>query len=139
MVSKIFLDANVLLDFMLKREGYEVAKRIIEKIVTGEISGFISPSIVHIVAYWLTKAYGSSMAKELLLSLLSSIRVIEIDHETTIHALHSKINDVEDALQYFTAIHYNLDAFISLDKQLRKAASPVLAVYTPAEFLKMLQ
>ncbi|MEX2235530.1 MAG: PIN domain-containing protein [Cyclobacteriaceae bacterium] len=139
MVSKIFLDANVLLDFMLKREGYLPAKRIIEKIIGGRLNAFISPSIVHIVAYWLTKAYGSGKAKELILALLSTVRVIEIDHEITIHALHSKINDVEDALQYFTAVHHKLDAFISRDKQLRKAATPVLPVYSPDELLKMME
>src|SRR5688500_1445417 len=109
MVSRIFLDANILLDFILKREGYPAAKRIIEKIIEGQIGGFISPSIVHIVGYWLTKVYGASKTRELILALLAHIRVIEIDHEITIHALHSKIIEVEDALQYYTAIHHKLD------------------------------
>lgn len=139
MVSRIFLDANILLNFTLKREGYSSSRRIMEKIIDGRLSGCISPSIVHIVGYWLTKAYGSNKAKELLLSLLSHIRVIEIDHEITLHALHSKIKDIEDALQYYTAVHHKLDALISEDKQLHKAATPALPVYTPEEFLKILE
>lgn len=139
MVFKIFLDANILLDFTLKREGYEASKRIMEKIISGQLSGYISPSIVHIVGYWLTKAYGNNKAKELLLSLVSSIQVIEIDHEVTVHALHSKINDIEDALQYYTAIHHKLDAFITEDKQLHRAATAVLPVYTSEDFLKTLE
>ncbi len=138
MASRIFLDANILLDFTLKREGYGGSKRIMEKIISGQLSAYISPSIVHIVGYWLTKAYGNNKAKELLLSLLSVIQVIEIDHEVTIHALHSKINDIEDALQYYTAVHHKLDVFISEDKQLHKEATAVLPVYTPEEFLRIL-
>ena|SRR5688572_23607361 len=136
MAFKVFLDANILLDFTLKRDGYDNSKRIIEKVVSGDISAFMSPSIVHIVGYWLTKAYGGSKAKELLLALLANIHVLEIDHEITILALHSKINDIEDALQYYTAIHHKVDVFISEDKQLKKEATALLAISTPLEFLQ---
>lgn len=74
-------------------------------------------------------------AKELLLALLANITVIEIDHEITVHALHSKIADIEDALQYFTAIHHRIDAFVSDDKRLLKEATAVLPVYSLKEFL----
>jgi len=53
-----------------------------------------------------------------------------------VNALHSKITDIEDALQYFTAMHYNIDYFISRDKILQKQSSPTLPVYTPKEFLE---
>lgn len=59
MASKVFLDANILLDFTLKRDHYPEARQLMEKIVSGQLSAYISPSIVHIVGYWLTKAYGS--------------------------------------------------------------------------------
>jgi predicted nucleic acid-binding protein len=137
MASRIFLDANILLNFTLKRDSYEETRVLMGKIVSGQLSAYVSPSIVHITGYWLTKAYGSAKAKELLLSLLSSISVIEIDHEITINALHSKINDIEDSLQYYTAIHHKLDAFISNDKQLKKEATSILPVYSLKEFLKM--
>lgn len=136
MAFRIFLDANILLDFTLKREAYPVARKIIEQVVNGQVQAFITPSIVHIVGYWLTKAYGNSKAKELLLTLLADINVIDIDHEITLTALHSKIKDIEDALQYYTAIHHKVDYFISRDKDLQKVSIPTLPVYTPDEFLE---
>ena len=136
MASKVFLDANILLDFALKRDNYKVAKQIISLAITRNIQAFITPSIVHIVGYWLTKAYGSTKAKELLLTLLADVQVIDISHEITLTALHSKITDIEDALQYYTAIHHKLDYFISRDKALQKTAIPVLPIYTPDEFIK---
>lgn len=138
MASKVFLDANIVLDFTLRRESYPVVKQLMEKVIAGEIGACISPSIVHIAGYWLTKAYGSAIAKELLLTLLDDVRVIEIDHDVTLHALNSKIPDIEDALQYYTALHHQLDAFISRDKPLQKAAISSLPVYAPEQFLRIM-
>lgn len=139
MASRVFLDANILLDFTLKREAYPVARKLIELAIKGQIQAFITPSIVHIVGYWLTKAYGNAKAKELLLTLLADVRVVDINHEITVTALHSKIKDIEDALQYYTAIHHKVDIFISRDKDLQRAAIPTLPVYAPDEFLKELE
>ncbi len=136
MAFKVFLDANILLDFTLKREEYEQSRQIIELAVDGSIQAFITPSIVHILGYWLTKAYGNAKAKELLLTLMADMTVIDLPHEIVLNALHSKINDIEDALQYYTALHHRLDYFISRDKQLQKQSIPLLPVCTPRELLK---
>jgi predicted nucleic acid-binding protein len=87
------------------------------------------------VAYWLKKAYGSQKTRELMLSLLTDIRVIDISHETTLMALNSKIDDIEDALQYYTALANNVHYFISSDKVLQRSAIPALPVVSPAQFL----
>ncbi len=136
MASKIFLDANVLLDFFFKRPAYEESKQIIALAVNNKVQAFITPSVVHIVGHWLTKAFGAVLAKELLLTLLADVQVIDITHEIALFALHSKIDDIEDALQYYTAKHHNVDFFISLDKRLQKNSISSLPVYTPKEFIK---
>lgn len=135
MASKVFLDANILLDFTLKRADYAQSKKIINLAVDGTIEAFMTPSIVHILDYWLAKAYGNLKAKEILLTLLTDITVIDIPHKIVVNSLLSKMNDIEDALQYFTAIHHNIDYFVSRDKTLQKQGSPTLPIYTPKEFL----
>ena len=40
MASKVFLDANILLDFTLKRDNYDVSKGIIELAVNGQVQAF---------------------------------------------------------------------------------------------------
>lgn len=136
MAFKVMLDANIILDYSLKRNDYETAKRILMFAIDGSIKAFVTPSIVHICGYWLTKAYGREKAKKLMLTVLADITSIDINHETTIAALHSSIKDIEDALQYYAALHHKLDYFISRDKQLNKEALEVLPVYTPEQFLK---
>ncbi len=136
MAFKVFLDANVLLDFLLKRGHYEDARDIMSLVIEGKVNAYITPVIVHIVGCWLAKAYGSEKAKQLLLSLLDNVRAIDISHELTLLALNSKIDDIEDALQYYTAIHNQLDYFISRDKKFQKSAIPSLPVIDPSHFLK---
>jgi predicted nucleic acid-binding protein len=138
MASKIFVDANVLLDFSLKRDNYSVSKQLIKLIIDGELQAFITPSIVHITGYWLTKAYGADKAKQILLQLLTDIQVIDCNHAVAINALNSKMTDIEDALQYYTALHHKINFFITEDKDLQKLAIPNLPVYSSQDFLNLL-
>lgn len=138
MAFKIFLDANIILDFTLRREiGYEYSKTIIQNIVNRKFTAYITPAIVHISGYYLTKARTAETAKEILLSLLADISTIDIPHAITLEALHSNMLDIEDSLQYYSAIHHNVDYFISRDKPLLKNHSPnKLPVIHPKDFIE---
>jgi predicted nucleic acid-binding protein len=138
MAFKVFLDANIILDFLLKRSDYEAAREVIKLGVEKKIQAHITPAIVHIVAYWVTKAYGRQKTKELILLLLEDVKVIDATHEITIEALQSGIYDIEDALQYYTALHSKLNLFISRDKKLQTSALNQLPVYDTSEFLKLM-
>lgn len=138
MAVNIFLDANILLDYSLKREYYSDAEAILDLVANKKVSAHITTSVLHITGYWISKAYGNINAKKLLISFLADISVIEIPHEIALIALHSQIDDIEDALQYYTAIHHKLDYFISRDKKLQKDSMSVLPVYTPKEFIAQL-
>ncbi len=137
MAFKVFLDANILLDFLLKRDNYKESKTLMQNIVDGKMKGFVTPAIIHIIAYWLSKAYGDAKAKTILQALINDIVVIDTTHKMVEIALHSKVKDVEDALQYYTAIEHRLDYFISRDKQLKKDAINILPVLTVEEFLEL--
>src|ERR1700744_3812822 len=136
MAIRVFLDANVLLDFTLKREQYQESKQIMELVINGRIYAHITSSVLHITAYWLTKAYNATTAKEILLSLLTDVTVIDISRETAVVALHSKMTDIEDCLQYYTAIEHKLDYFVTNDKKLKKDGIPLLPVIPPNQLIK---
>ena len=42
-------------------------------------------------------------------------------------ALHANFKDIEDALQVYTALHFNMDCFITSDKKLIKMLSSAMA------------
>lgn len=135
MPFKIFLDVDVLLDFALKRSGYVVSRRLMLLAVEGKVLAFVTPVAVHMLGYWLSKAYGDDRSRELLLSLLADIRVIDAGHETTLNALHSAMPRSGEAMQYYTALHHKMDYFITREGQVEKAAMPSLPVYSPERFL----
>jgi predicted nucleic acid-binding protein len=137
MVFKVFLDANAILDFTLKRKSYGEIKQIIQWGIDGELTLVTTPSVIHITAYWLTRQYGSIKAKQLILSLLNDVHIIDCNHETALLAVNSQMSDIEDALQYYTAITNSTEYFISGDQSLQKAAIPQLPVLTASEFLIM--
>lgn len=136
MAASVFLDANIILDFLLKRKDYEEARKIIVLVLEKKIRACISPSILHIVSYWLTKAYGSAKSKDLLLLLLSDFSIIDANQEVVTLALTSQMNDIEDALQYYTALHHKIDFFISRDRDFQESALTLLPVSSPSDFLK---
>lgn len=139
MVFKVFLDANLLLDFFLQRAGYDDAEKIIQLASERHFAAFTTPAVLHICGYWLTKSYGAAKAKQLLISLLVDVQIIDSDHQTVLSALQSSMNDIEDALHYFTAIKFEMTHFISSDKSLKKAAILQLPVFTPVEFLDAIE
>lgn len=136
MAFKVLLDANIILDFVLQRREFESADKLIDWATIGKIQAFITPSIVHVAAYWLIKEFGGWQTKEILLSLVADVRVIDLGHDATINALHSQMVDVEDSLQYYTALHHRLDYVITRDRDLIKSAIPILPACLPDEFIK---
>ena len=137
MVSKIILDANVLLDITLSRSGdVDDLKKIYKAIVEGKFKSYVTTSIIHICAYWLKNEMSMDAAKKTILAILNDIKVIDAAHDKIVHALQSDMNHIEDALQYYVAMDHNLDCFITKDKKFIKAAKPQLAVYDPATFIK---
>jgi predicted nucleic acid-binding protein len=97
---------------------------------------FVTAAVIRDTGRALTSAYGVDQAKELLLALLAEVQIIDAGYETTVNALHSRMGNIPDALSYYAALHHRLDYFITRDKDLFKAAIPVLPVCTPEEFLQ---
>ena len=137
MAFRIFVDAEVLLDFTLKRgHAYATARQLMEWAVNGRVQIFVTSAVIQDIGKALTNAYSADQAKELLLALLAEVQMIDAGYEMTVNALHSRMGDIPEALSYYTALHHRLDYFITRDKDLSQAAIPVLPVCTPEEFLQ---
>lgn len=138
MAFKVFLDANLLLDLTLRRKDFQAAHDIMRLGISGDLLLYTTPAVLHITAYFTSQAYSVQQTKEILLTLLNDVRIIDCDHATAVTALSSNMEDIEDALLYFTAIKFKLDFFISSDQKFKKAAIPQLPVSTAAELFEKL-
>ena len=139
MSNKIYIDANVILDYCLDRIEKPSAKIIIDEINAGNLRGYMSGSIIHILSYFLQRLYGVEKTKEVILAIIEDFEIIDMPKELIIQALHSKMNDIEDALQYYVALHHKMDYFISNDLQLKKDSTSSLPVLSTAEFVKLFE
>lgn len=137
MAAKIYIDANILLDTVLNRTGQTNAERIFKQMEQAEIIVYISPIVLHLVYYVACKYRKPESIRIVLISFLNYSKIIEASKNTILEALHSPISDVEDAIQYYTAIEHGINYFISSDKKLKKSALPHLPVLTAEEFLQL--
>lgn len=139
MELKVFLDVNIILDYILKRpEGYESSKKILEKIIAKEIEGYTSSVAIHIVGHILKKHIKIILAKKIILALLNDIQIINPPREILVQAMSSKWSDLEDAIQYYTALHHKIDVLISRDRDFIKKTTPSLPILMPKQLLENL-
>ena len=135
MASKVFADANLLLDVTLQRANFAAAKQIVQHAIDGTLKLYTTPSVLHVTAYFTAQQFTSQQTKQIILTLLTDVRILDCDHATALSAVSSSMDDIEDALQYYTALKFGVDYFISSDRKLKKAALPQLPVYTALELL----
>ena len=127
-MKKIFLDTNIILDFLGEREGfYEASAKIMTLADKKKIQVYTSPSSISNVFYVLAKYENSKIALEKIrkFKLLCSMSVM--DDEVVEKAIHSNFKDFEDAMQYFSALASNCNIIITVnEKDFKNAMIPVM-------------
>lgn len=138
MAIKVFLDANIILEYILKREKYNEAAVIFQSQKESKVRLFVSSSVLHIVGYYLTKKLGVKIAKLTLVRFLDIAKVIDANHNYAIMALESDFLDIEYAIQYYTALKNRMDYLITFDKDFQKFSSDKLEILNPQIFAQKL-
>lgn len=135
---RVLLDTNVIVDFVLERDPHvAAAAELFELNATGRYQRFVS-SITPINVFYIgRKAVGAEKARERVRDLLVAFEVCPITTGSLTDALSLPFSDYEDAVQHACAVQNTLDAIVTRDTDdYRKA---VLPVFTPVEFLRLLQ
>jgi len=135
---KVFLDANVILEVMLRRAHHEDAAAVLKAGASHHIDLFTSSSVIGFVAYWMVKDLGLQQTKNLLTKMLDFVRVNDIGHEQLLNSLHSEFKDLEDGIQYYTASQHEMDYFATLNKNDFRRAAKSVKVVSPAELMKVI-
>ena len=137
MTFKIFIDSDIILDVLSKREPfYDSAAILFSLIEKGQVKGYTSPIIFSNVHYVLRKRISKQNTITSLKYLKSLLEVLPIDKRAIDSALNSAFDDFEDAIQYFCAEQNGINYFITRNKiDYEKAQINIL---TAKEFLSML-
>ena len=128
-MQKLFLDTNIVLDFLGERKGfYEPIAKVLTMADQKKIEVFTSPTSIGNAFYILSKYESPKSALEKIrkFKLLSSISVM--DEEVIEKAIHSDFKDFEDAMQYYSALSANCAVIITRnEKDFKNSMIPVLS------------
>lgn len=137
MSKRVFIDTNVMLDFLGERKPfYESIAKIATLAEKEKLTMVASPISFATVNYFLTKFENSKIAKEKLRKFKIISEICSLDEQTIEKGLNSSFTDFEDALQYFNATESECDLILTRNgKDFKKSLLPFL---TPDEFIKSL-
>lgn len=134
--KKVFLDINVILDVLLKRDKLYKAPAIIFRIVENEkLQGFISALSFPTLFYILAKELDRDKAVNLLSKIRIIFNVARVDEKIIDKSLVSAFKDFEDAVQYYSCLSTKSDYFIT--RNVKDYKTTIIPVISPEEFVAL--
>lgn len=133
MAKKIFVDTNVILDFVLCREGQQEAMDIFQMGEEGKTELVVSFLTMANVAYIARKHRTKEELYEYLRELSSLFHILEMTESQYHEALATIVPDFEDMLQYVCAKHNRCDAIIT--NNIKHFSFSLIPVMTPSQYL----
>ena len=113
-MKRVFLDTNILIDYIQARAGGDDAKQLLMRGRDGEVSLYASFLTFANMAYILN---GKADVYELFAMLTSFITVLTMDSDQLQAALSQRVKDFEDMLQYQCAKVAGCDTIITGNKR----------------------
>lgn len=135
MITRLFIDTNVMIDFLGERvPHYESIAKIAtladKKKVRMVVSAFSYPTVY----YLLTKFESSERVKEKLRKFKIISEISDVDETIIEKGLASNFSDFENALQYHCALKADCDILITRNaKDFKESA---ISVMSGGEFLR---
>ncbi|MBQ8531731.1 MAG: PIN domain-containing protein [Parabacteroides sp.] len=132
-MKKIFIDTNIIIDVLMKREGYLSSAKVLALAKNEDESLFVSVLTMANIAYILRKTLkGDRFYKEMAV-LSDLLSVVDVTKEHFLFALELQAKDFEDALQYYCAISNMCDVLVTRNK--KDFCFSSMEVMTPEELL----
>ncbi len=135
-MTRVFLDTNIVLDFLLAREPWSSqATPLWEAIAAQRIQAVISGSTPLIVFYVARKTVTPAQLKTILRDLLSLLEVAPVDQIALQAGLDLPMDDYEDAVSAACARSCGAEIIITRDlKDFKRGPLPAL---NPADFVSL--
>ncbi|MFM2224089.1 MAG: hypothetical protein RJA07_291 [Bacteroidota bacterium] len=133
----IYLDVNVFLDFICKLRSAndkENARSIFTLIYSKQIKACTNISTLAFAKSFLRKEHSEKQAKEIIVETVRLLEMTTTNQKITDEALASNFLDWEDALHYYSALHYGVDCIVTRNvKDFKHSKIPIL---TPEHFIQ---
>jgi predicted nucleic acid-binding protein len=131
----VFLDTNILLDVLTKREPFYNDSAVLWSLAEEKIfSCFISAISINNIYYISKKINGREYAGTIVDKILDDFEVVDLNKEILKYSRTIDFHDYEDLIQYFSAIKCNAKYLITRNK--KDFPKKGIDVLFPSEFLK---
>ena len=131
---KVFIDTNVFLDYILSRQvGFVEANEIFMLSANYEIDLILSDLTLANVRYVTRRDFSNELFYEVINGMRDLFEIAPVGPHAVDRALMLRVNDFEDALQYFSAIQSGADCIVT--RNVKDLAFSEIEVLTPSDFL----
>ncbi len=129
MLEKVFLDTDIVLDFLLGREPFfDEAVDVMFLAEDRKIKCLASPLSFSNIFYIVSRLENPKFALKTLHRLRSIVSLSPVNEKIVDSALISEFKDFEDAIQYYSAEKYQVDCLLTRNKKdYFKSQIPVLS------------
>lgn len=136
MATKVFLDANVLIDVVMNRAIFvENSSKVLQMGLDGDCELWASDLTMVTVSFYAKKNRTSEQLYEVMRELRSIIQVASTGAAAIDWALQQGFHDFEDAVQYYAASHCGAEYIITRNE--RDYPYSEIPVISPLEFLRI--
>lgn len=134
MVNKLFLDTNIIIDYVQERHNeLDAIKEIMYLAELDKLELFISESVIMTSFYVLQKEKIDALS--VLREICKMVHIIPFSKDILYYSLE-KYKDIEDGLLYFLASKTKMNYFITRNVKDFTFLFPSLPVLSPTNFLK---
>jgi predicted nucleic acid-binding protein len=134
-MDKVFLDTNILLDFLAARVPFNVQANILfQRAELGRIQLYVSVLSVCNIAYILRKILPGRDITAVINDLSTIVTLIPLDAQIISDALQSSFVDFEDGVQHFSAFRYGGITHL-ITRNSSDFKNSLIPVNTPEEYL----
>ena len=131
-MKKIFIDTNIIIDLLIKRDGYIASAKILALAKDNDVTLYSSVLTMANIAYILRKSFVGDGLYQQMMKLSKILCVSDLTKKQFEQAISLKARDFEDALQYYCAIDNSCDVIITRNK--KDFTFSTITVLTPEEY-----
>ena len=137
MVSKIFIDSDVVIDFFTDRKPHvNPASELFDLNEGGKIKLYLSAVSINNIYYIVRRYLGHRKTLKVIEELTLMTEIVGTTKKEIIQALKNNFKDFEDSVQYASALTINgIDVIIT--RNIKDYKNSEIAVMTPLNYLKM--
>ena len=135
MVSKVFVDTDVIVDHLTDREPFaNYSSLVFELHEQKKIRIYISAISVNNIYYVSRRIIGEKLTLNLIDELIDNIEIIGTTKNEIKNALHGEFKDFEDSIQYETALTIK-GIEVIITRNVKDFKKSKIAVFTPEIYM----